>query len=469
MNEDQLKEWLESIESDEILNLEVNLTEINQIIDDKTVKHIKARAFEKIQSSKKVILFKRKKRWGLSSLVAVLIVCFIPVTVFGVHYRYHFIPQLKEVIETKRPVYLLSEEQIDHEAVLKSFIYQSGKRVEATIEVEFINESNLQMLELDDLVIKLMINGDSYEGQVSELRQVTDDSDTLIKLGMTLEFKKFIPDYHKNDDIVLEVTIGDEYTYAYQVKELQNTLDGMSYEDLGPTSTKKELSITAISTETENELKINFVTPSLSSDELISYGRPFGLAENLEGGVILEDATGKVVKGEPTYDSYRHEEYIFNTEGLKKPYRLKLPSILVRYDLPANESIYTLNVPNDEMSFDETQTFFVNGFNVDMTSLELTDGPKDENGNLLNEGENRIFKVNVKFNELNEEGEWLLFLRLSDAFERNPLISGYQMTISPNGEGILYELYLNSKVSVLEFRFCELILEIDGNWEFFIE
>lgn len=51
----------------------------------------------------------------------------------------------------------------------------------------------------------------------------------------------------------------------------------------------------------------------------------------------------------------------------------------------------------------------------------------------------------------------------------NPLFSGYQTTGSPNSESILHEFYLKSKASVLEFQFDQLTLEINGDWEFFIE
>lgn len=51
----------------------------------------------------------------------------------------------------------------------------------------------------------------------------------------------------------------------------------------------------------------------------------------------------------------------------------------------------------------------------------------------------------------------------------NPLFLGYQTTGSPNGESALYEFYLKSKASVLEFQFDQLTLEINGDWEFFIE
>ena len=71
--------------------------------------------------------------------------------------------------------------------------------------------------------------------------------------------------------------------------------------------------------------------------------------------------------------------------------------------------------------------------------------------------------------EFNQGDNCLLDLGLSDTNEKNPLFLLYQTTDSPNGEGRLYELYLNSKASVLDFKFYRLILEINGNWEFFIE
>lgn len=469
MNEEQLKKWLEAIESDEMLNPEINLLEIKQTVDDETLKRIKARTFEKIQSSQKIIPFKQKKRLVWRSLVAVLIVCFIPVTVLGVHHRYHYIPQLGQVIETKRPVYILSEEQIDRESVLRSLVYQSGKRVEATIDVEFKNEINLQILELEDLTSTLTINDESYEGKSRMLQQETDESENLIKLSMTLEFIKQIPKYNKNDDIVLEVKIGEGYTYSYQIKQLESALEGSSYEELGPTSTKKGISITAISTEIENELKVNFVTPPSSLYEWIGFSKAMTSFETIDYGVTLEDATGRVIKGKPNYDRNQQGEYTFKTDGLKKPYHLELSSILVTQRLSAEEPIYTLNIPDDNTIRNETKTFFVNGFKVDMTPITLTDAPRDEAGNLLNEGENYAFQVEVKFDEFNADNERLLNLSLNHTNYENPLFLGYQTTASSNGEGLLYEFYLESKVPVLEFQFDNLMLEINGDWEFFIE
>ncbi len=106
---------------------------------------------------------------------------------------------------------------------------------------------------------------------------------------------------------------------------------------------------------------------------------------------------------------------------------------------------------------EETKTFVINGFKIDITSITLTDGART----------NYPFKV--KFNEFNQGDNCLLDLGLSDTNEKNPLFLLYQTTDSPNGEGRLYELYLNSKASVLDFKFYRLILEINGNWEFFIE
>ena len=116
---------------------------------------------------------------------------------------------------------------------------------------------------------------------------------------------------------------------------------------------------------------------------------------------------------------------------------------------------------------EETKTFVINGFKIDITSITLTDGARDANVNSLNEATNYPFKV--KFNEFNQGDNCLLDLGLSDTNEKNPLFLLYQTTDSPNGEGRLYELYLNSKASVLDFKFYRLILEINGNWEFFIE
>lgn len=58
---------------------------------------------------------------------------------------------------------------------------------------------------------------------------------------------------------------------------------------------------------------------------------------------------------------------------------------------------------------------------------------------------------------------------LSNTNEKNSLFSVYQTTGSPNSEGKLNEWSLNSKATVLNFKFYGFILEITGDWEFFIE
>lgn len=47
-----------------------------------------------------------------------------------------------------------------------------------------------------------------------------------------------------------------------------------------------------------------------------------------------------------------------------------------------------------------------------MKPINLIDAPKDEAGNPLNEGENYVFQVEVKFDEFNQDGDRLLDLRL---------------------------------------------------------
>ena len=71
--------------------------------------------------------------------------------------------------------------------------------------------------------------------------------------------------------------------------------------------------------------------------------------------------------------------------------------------------------------------------------------------------------MRVKFNEFNQGGNRLVDLGLSDTNEKNSLFLISQTTGSPNGEGKLYEWSLNSKASVLNFKFYRLILEITGD------
>ena len=59
---------------------------------------------------------------------------------------------------------------------------------------------------------------------------------------------------------------------------------------------------------------------------------------------------------------------------------------------------------------EETKTFVINGFKIDITSITLTDGARDANVNSLNEGQ--TIPLKVKFNEFNQGDNCLLDLGL---------------------------------------------------------
>ncbi len=466
MNEDQLKAWLEALEEDEVLIPTIELNQINESVDDDVMKRIKCRTFEKVRKSQKLIPFKAKRRWVSKGLVAILILCLIPMTGLAVHYSYHFIPRLGEVIETKYPIFILSEAQSHHEAVLTDFVYISGKQVKAMIEIQFEEGANFQTIESEDIVSTLSINGRIYEGKTVAFRIEKDDEDRVIGLNPTIEFNKSIPEYHLNDEIVLEVKIGERYVYSYIIDDLESTIDAMSYEGLGSTSTKRDISITAVSTEDEDSLNVTFVTPSLESSEVMSYSM---YPELLDEGVYLKDANGQVVKGEVVCHQNQCHQYQFKTEGLKKPYQIELASIILSRELPKDEPIYTLTIPEYGLISDKGQPFTLNGFAIEMMPIRLTDGPTDEFGNLLNEGDNFTLEVKVNHSEFNSEGDRLIYFSIEDTVEIDSLFSGYQTTDSPIAGEKLYEIYLKEKASVLNFRFTNVVLEINGDWEFFIE
>lgn len=469
MNEDQLKAWLEALEEDEVLIPTIELNQMNESVDADVIKRIKCRTFEKVRKSKKLIPFKAKRRWVSKGLVAVLILCLIPMTGLAVHYRYHFIPRLGEVIETNYPIFTLSEAQSHNEAVLTDFIYMSGKQVKAMLEIPFEEGANLQTIESDDIVSTLSINGRIYEGKAVSFTIKENDEGSVVELNPIIEFNKSIPEYHLNDEIVLEVKIGNRYVYSYTIIGLENTVDAMSYEGLGSTSTKRDISITAVSIEDEGSLNVTFVTPSLESSEVMAYNKYPELIDKVDEGVYLKDANGQVVKGEVVCHQNQCHQYQFKTEGLKKPYQIQLASIIVSRELPKDEPIYTLNIPDYEAKSDKGQTFTVNGFAIEMTPITLKDGPKDEFGNLLNEGDNFTLEVKVNQSNFNSEGDRLIYFSIEDTVETDSLFLGYQTTGSPIAGEKLYEIYLKEKASVLNFRFTNMVLEINGDWEFFIE
>ena len=73
------------------------------------------------------------------------------------------------------------------------------------------------------------------------------------------------------------------------------------------------------------------------------------------------------------------------------------------------------------------------------------------------------YPFKVKFNEFNQGDNRLLDLGLSNTNEKNSLFSVYQTTGSPNSEGKLYEWSLNSKATVLNFKFYRFIIAITGD------
>lgn len=225
--------------------------------------------------------------------MAIFLFFLVPISILGVYHTYYFIPNLGDVIESKKPVFVLPSEQVNENSTLKWLVYESGSIVRAHIEIVFDSKMSMKQLELEDFAASFTVNHVVHEGKTTWFQQGINDDENLTKLSATVEFRKDIPVYHVNDEIVLEVPIAGDKSYFYEIETLHNSETGRSYEDLGVTSTQKGISITAVSHETDDELTVSFVTPPMDLTSVYAYG-PYSQALK-EGhvGIYLEDATGK--------------------------------------------------------------------------------------------------------------------------------------------------------------------------------
>lgn len=225
--------------------------------------------------------------------MAIFLFFLVPISILGVYHTYYFIPNLGDVIESKKPVFVLPSEQVNENSTLKWLVYESGSIVRAHIEIVFDSKMSMKQLELEDFAASFTVNHVVHEGKTTWFQQGINDDENLTKLSATVEFRKDIPVYHVNDEIVLEVPIAGDKSYLYEIETLHNSETGRSYEDLGVTSTQKGISITAVSHETDDELIVSFVTPPMDLTSVYAYGSYSQALKEGHVGICLEDATGK--------------------------------------------------------------------------------------------------------------------------------------------------------------------------------
>ncbi len=66
--------------------------------------------------------------------------------------------------------------------------------------------------------------------------------------------------------------------------------------------------------------------------------------------------------------------YQFKTEGLMKPYQIKLPAIIIEKKFSDSDStVYQLDLPSLNELTDKSHSLMIDGFKVNILSLMLTE------------------------------------------------------------------------------------------------
>ncbi|MGL6105881.1 hypothetical protein [Romboutsia sp.] len=256
-----------------------------------------------------------------------------------------YIPSLGSTIKIDSTIYSLKKpitKSVDSRIVTVSDIYYNQESEFLMVEVE----GNGQ---LPKDKAKLTINNKklkSYESSVGKVEYM----DRNISWMGTYFFKYHRP--YNEKEIKFSMILDNDSKLDFNCK-LNKAKSVEDISELGPTTTNKGITITAVVDEEKNKLSVNLLQHLDSNYVSLKYGAPYldeyELEKHGENAVTLYDANNKEVKGR--YDqgiSGSEEKFIFDINGLKKPFKIVIPQVSATFFKGASSSqIIELPIPKN--------------------------------------------------------------------------------------------------------------------------
>lgn len=187
--------------------------------------------------------------------------------------------------------------------------------------------------------------------------------------------KKDAFNYNPGDD--LKVILNDKENLTFTVK-LEKPGTFQSYDELGPTNNKNGLSITAIPTLNNSELKINLLTPNIPEGRIDEYALRPDYSDNgysymglLAEKMTLKDKNGNTVKGRGlnSYAPPLSEFYFDISNNTNKEFKLTIPYVKVKYDVKKDVKITLPNV-GQKLEY-ENNIVDLKGYKLKINSIEM--------------------------------------------------------------------------------------------------
>lgn len=405
-------------------------------------------------------IYKRKSKFmkvaTITGLVIGAITIGYPIAASIIDNFYNYIPNEGSVVQSVGDVYILEKpiiQSIDSKEIkLESMIFDLGNK---TITTKIIGK---------DIAIK--------DKSTIKVGNATLESEGYSRAGGGYDWTIWYEfggefEYNGEGNIIYTITSadGENIEFNTKLKKVESTSD---YKNLGNTDVKNKIAITAISTEEENILDVNFIDKIEGNTANInSYGKIF-YNDEYDTGVVLKDANGKVVKGKWINHGDRSNNFQFDTTGLVKPYTINIPSVTlgmfgvlegeeIKLELPSKDSI---SVNKEIILKGKNESIVSENNKVIIKSIEKIEGNQ--------------YKINFEFPK-NSQSDFKISDVDVDAyigvFRNNPDFSGYISDFDLDTEALKYIIFEpeNKYKNTVKFKLYPYNYKVEGDWNIVIK
>lgn len=377
---------INSLDETELLELDfeslIDENELNEL--DVDFDKIKKKTYKKIGNTN-IQKYKNRPIVKIVATIALILLIGTPITLAFVNSIYKYDTNSGRIIKSESPIYILKEPLVKKinggEIKVSSVIVNQNEDFKnfshINIDYSVNNVSGFEYIKQD-----IIANGENIK---SSDYSALESYSALI--GTDFEPKE-------NSEFKFIVTLMDSNKNTTELEfdlKLEKATSVENYNKLLPQDTKNNITISAFTTQKNNELYAEFIAiPTLEKFdfEIYSFGR--NIYQNRGSNIFLIDANGNKIEGEYVEDDMKNNIFKFNTTGLKKPFTLEINEIRV-----TNTSNNTTKVSLPKLKFGESR------------ELNKTIDIEDKN-NLLTKENHEIVIKNIKRKDCNKLDSYIL-------------------------------------------------------------
>lgn len=328
--------------------------------------------------SKKKRFFSPKKMVATAAVIALLLLPFSKNVIASINEFFKYTPGNNKVIENivNKDVFVLNKSikanTKNGYLELTSLVIDNNKKIVSIVARG--RESGLENLTVPSVSIKLK-NGQTIQIDGNGFA-AGDNREWNINLSNSNDTLKELFDYKEGDIIETVIEFKNKFNVTVPAK-LEKAISYEAYKDIGPTSVKNDLSVTAVPMLYDDRLNVNLLYSSPIQSSMKNYNPEYSFVSSLSEPVTLTDKNNKKYKNF-SFNSISDENtpflYELNFDVTEKEdnfYKLNIPYIKTTY---SNEITHKIKLPEIGEILDfNNETINLGDFKLKLLSAERKD------------------------------------------------------------------------------------------------